>query len=182
MTCENRCLVREAVEIPSNNMPPPAGGGGGDFNGITTGNTTTIQLVGNGTQGNPLRANLVQPLPIEFEISFSVPQGITAGQVVLAYPVGQLVTIESGLPGARAYARGLGVTAAAFQALKATSGGPETLLFNFSVDQSGNITTDLSANAVINPGETLLIIGNNEVNFSVVGLTFIALRNLALAV
>lgn len=179
MNCVDKCVVAEATVIPQNNMPPPAGGGGGDFTGITTANTTSINLTGNGLPATPLRATL-QPVTIEFEIASSVPQSWANNQILLAYAAGHAFTLQAGLPGFHGYSLNLGTDATAnlFKiAADTTASQIGTIVFH--PDNTETVT--FAIDVAFTPADTFLIRGVGGPSFDVVALTIIGLRQLAIA-
>jgi hypothetical protein len=96
------CPEPVAIPLPTNNYQFPccSGGGGGEFT-LFTADSDQVNLLGNGTSGSPLTAQLISGQMISFEIAVGKINGFADGDVIALYDVAKPCTIPANLVGSQ---------------------------------------------------------------------------------
>lgn len=173
LICFDPCAPNVPEELPDNNFQAECncnGGGGGSFT-LFTGDSGTVALSGAGTSGDPLIAEFVPGQIIAFEMAFGAQNGLTDGQEVGIYVPTKPITIPANLPNL-----GIAIEDQVSEVnLEITKG--DVVVGTIAI-VGGSATVSFPSNVQLAANEKLEIVSTSLSEFSVLGITIRALREL----
>lgn len=170
VSCIAPCTVNEAVPLEPWTPPTPPIGGT-----VTTANSASVTFTGDGSEDNPLTAEVQGD--IEFEIAMARTSPVSADERVFAYATARGFTLLADQSAAVAIARN--ITAELFLVLtKGTATADLDVIGTIEINGSGVATIDVIADTDFAPGDVLSYLAQADTasSFDFLAITLIGKR------